>query len=133
MSGLIEMAKMAKPITRIMRVIARRLERAAPGPCELATRAELESLPAAQSHLALAQAALCMSRILDNRLLATTQPKRGKAVGVADVDDPEGGCGAAWTPCRDLQDVVAARRGMTHARWARTSLCALRGLRGRLV
>src|SRR5271169_3595599 len=39
----------------------------APGPCELATLAELETLPAAQSHLAFGQAALCMARILDNR------------------------------------------------------------------
>jgi hypothetical protein len=40
---------------------------------------------------------------------------------------------AAWAAGRDSGDVDAARRGITHARWARTSLCALRGLRGRLV
>jgi hypothetical protein len=45
-----------------------------PGACELATLAELESLPAASSHQALAAAALCMARILDNRLALTTQP-----------------------------------------------------------
>jgi hypothetical protein len=45
-----------------------------PGPCEAATAAELESLPAAASHQALAAAALCMARILDNRLWVTTQP-----------------------------------------------------------
>jgi hypothetical protein len=47
---------------------------ATPGPCERATALELETLPAAQSHLALGQAALCMARILDNRLWVTTQP-----------------------------------------------------------
>jgi len=47
---------------------------ATPGPCEVATAAELESLPAAESHQALAAAALCMARILDNRLWVTTQP-----------------------------------------------------------
>jgi hypothetical protein len=47
---------------------------APPGPCERATAAELETLPGAQTHQASAAAALCMARILDNRLALTTQP-----------------------------------------------------------
>jgi hypothetical protein len=49
-----------------------------PGPAERATTLELESLPASQSHLALGQAALAMSRILDDHRLATTQPSAAR-------------------------------------------------------
>jgi hypothetical protein len=44
----------------------------AAGPCESATRSELESLQASGSRLAMAAAALCMARLMDDRRLATT-------------------------------------------------------------
>jgi len=49
-----------------------------PGPCERAVLADVETLPAAASNQALVQAACAMARILDNRLLATTQPSAAR-------------------------------------------------------